>query len=106
MRLIGDIDDGSHQMLVAFAEVIDMVNQRDIADGKLGFVTLTGEGGEIDQSYIRLRPHLAFTVKQFAFKSGAEQVDGLRHFIRPLAAGFRQAVVAGKGEQCIADILR
>ena len=66
-----------------------MVNQRDIADGKLCFVAFAGKGGEIHQSDIRLWPHLALAVKQLTFKPGAEQVDGFRHFICPLAAGFR-----------------
>ena len=35
-----------------------MVNQRDIADGKLCFIAFAGEGGEIYQSDIRLWPHL------------------------------------------------
>ena len=43
MRLVGDVNDGAGEMLVALAEVVDMVNQRDIADGKLGFITFSGK---------------------------------------------------------------
>lgn len=47
MRLVGDVNDGAGEMLVALAEVVDMVNQRDIADGKLRFIAFAGKGGEI-----------------------------------------------------------
>ncbi len=104
MALVGDHDDRSAQVLVAFGKVVHGVHQADVADGHLRLVAFASIGGEVNNGHIALGPGRAFAIEQFTLETLAKQLDGLTHFLGTLAAFLRQVRVSGDAQQGVAHV--
>ena len=106
VAFVRHVDDRAAQELVAFGDVVNGVDERDVGNRELGVVALAREGGQVHDGDVRLGPRRAGPVEHLAVHALAEHIHGVGHLQQPCAPHLRQRGVAGALAQRVAHIAR